>query len=249
MSNIFRTRFATTARTAMAAAFIGMAAVSAPAGATLAFAGPAVASPAPAVDPTTGMYGDPSAAAAYWRAQQYDDCVLMSAAQVVGQITGSVPSEEEIISLAEHTISVSHPGSIYMLPSTPDDLDTGMGTDPADIVVLLAHYGIHATMTDSNTQGDTGVPTGLDALEKALAARHAVIVGVNAETIWNSTEGQRTAGDHEVVVTGVDANNGIVHLNDSGTDGGRDEQVPLATFMTAWQTADYQMIVTEETVK
>jgi hypothetical protein len=31
------------------------------------------------------MYGDPAAAAKYWRYQKYDDCVLMSSADVVGQ--------------------------------------------------------------------------------------------------------------------------------------------------------------------
>jgi hypothetical protein len=250
MSSIFISRIAAAARTAMAATFIGMAAVSGAAGASLAFAGPAVAAPAPAVDPTTtGVYGDPAAAAEYWREQQYDDCVLMSVADVVGQITGHQPSEQEIIELAQQTLSASHPGSIYMRPANPEDLNTGMGADPADIAVLLAHYGVHGTLTDSDSQGATGVSTGIDALKMALAAGHAVIVGVNAETIWDSSEGQRTAGDHELVVIGVDAKNGIVHLNDSGTSDGRDEQVPLATFMKAWETSGYQMVVTEETVK
>jgi hypothetical protein len=37
-------------------------------------------------DAATGtMYGDPAAAAEWWRHQQYDDCVLMSSADVVGQ--------------------------------------------------------------------------------------------------------------------------------------------------------------------
>ena len=38
------------------------------------------------------MYGDPVAVAKYWRYQQYwDDCVLMSSADVIGEVTGQQP--------------------------------------------------------------------------------------------------------------------------------------------------------------
>ncbi len=33
-------------------------------------------------------YGDPAAAAKWWRLQTYDDCALMASADVVGQMTG-----------------------------------------------------------------------------------------------------------------------------------------------------------------
>ena len=54
-------------------------------GVVLGLAGPAHA--------TSGtMYGDPAAAAKYWRYQQYwDDCTLMASADVVGEITGVSP--------------------------------------------------------------------------------------------------------------------------------------------------------------
>lgn len=50
--------------------------------------------------------------------------------------------------------------------------------------------------------------------------------------------------DHAVVVTGVDTENGIVHLNDSGTPTGRDEQIPMETFVEAWATSHDFMAVT-----
>lgn len=74
-----------------------------------------LASPADAAAGT--MYGDPAAAAKYWRQQTYDDCVLMSAADVIGQVTGREPSERAIIKVAQSTPSVVHPGSIYTKPA------------------------------------------------------------------------------------------------------------------------------------
>jgi hypothetical protein len=71
----------------------------------------------------------------------------------------------------------------------------------------------------------------------------AVIVNLNAETIWD-LDGDRTQADHALVVTGVDTDNGVVHLNDSGTDDGADEQVSIDTFTAAWQTSGNEMVVT-----
>ncbi|MDT5139238.1 MAG: hypothetical protein QOD58_3500 [Mycobacterium sp.] len=195
------------------------------------------------------LYGDPTAAAQYWRHQNYDDCAIMSSADVVGQITGKLPSERSIIKVAQETPSVVHPGSIYLKPTNKDDPNSGMGTMPGDLPTLLAHYGIHATNTDADTAGKTGIATGMESLEQLLGSGHAVIVGLNAEMIWNQpVEGQARA-DHAVVVTGVDTAKGIVHLNDSGTPKGRDEQIPMAVFVKAWATSHNSMTVTQETHK
>ena len=170
-------------------------------------------------------------------------------AAVVGQLTGRLPGEQEIIELAESTPSKTHPGSIYIKPDSDSDATDGMGTDPDDEVVLLAHYGITGAITDTEGAHDSGAQTGMQALKTYLADGHKVIAGVNAETIWDSSDAQRTEPDHALVVTGVDTKNGIVHLNDSGTADGRDEQVATATFVQAWKTGGYRMIVTEQTSK
>jgi hypothetical protein len=47
-----------------------------------------------------------------------------------------------------------------------------------------------------------------------------------------------------VVVTGVDTRNNVVHLNDSGSSTGRDEQIPLALFVQAWDASHHLMAVT-----
>ena len=191
---------------------------------------------APAVA-DAGMYGDPPKAAQYWAVQSFgNNCVLMSVAGVVGQITGQMPSEQQIIALAQKTPSAAEPGTTVYTDANGDGVDT------EDIAVLLAHYDIHAT-TSEDAKGQAA----LNALETALGSRHAVMVPVSSETIW---EGHRPKGsDHEVVVIGVDATNGVAHLNDSGADDGRDEQVPISTFMSAWGGGDFEMTVTKETVR
>lgn len=213
-------------RGASAAALIGAAA--------LGFAGTAGAA-------AGTLYGDPAAAAAFWAPQTLDDCALMSVADVVGQVTGTTPAEEDIVTLAASIPSPSHPGSIYFPPDNVDDPNTGNGTAADDLPVLLAHFGIKATMTDDDTAAAAGEPTGMPALQHDLSEGRRVIAFVNSETIWD-TDGDRDHPDHALVVTGVDTGKGIVHLNDSGTDDGRDEQVPIATFDDAWR--DHVMVVT-----
>lgn len=172
------------------------------------------------------MYGDPQAAAPYWRDQHQEDCGLMAVADVVGQLTGREPSQIGIELRGIFTPSGSHNGPVYLFD----------GTSPQDMVMLLQHYGIQSDLTSGNT---------MQGLEQYLAEGHKVIAALNAETIWNypAGQGQRTDPDHAVVVTGVDTGANIVHLNDSGTPNGRDEQIPMATFARAWSTGNNLLIV------
>jgi Peptidase_C39 like family len=181
-------------------------------------------------DPNGQMYGDPEAAAAYWRYQHQEDCGLMSVADVVGQLTGREPTQLGIELRGIFTPSESHGGDVYFFD----------GTSLQDMVMLLQHYGIQSDLTTGNTMG---------TLEQDLAGGHKVIAALNAETIWDypAGQGQRTQPDHAVVVTGVDTGSNIVHLNDSGTPNGRNEQIPMATFSQAWATSNDTLIVTQET--
>ena len=179
-------------------------------------------------DPNGQMYGDPGAAAPYWRFQHGEDCGLMAVADVVGQIKGREPSQIGIELRGTFTKSEAHRGRIYRFD----------GTSVEDMVVLLQKYGIQSQLTTGNTMG---------GLEQDLAGGRKVIAALNAETIWNYPGGQgnRTEADHAVVVTGVDTRTDIVHLNDSGTPNGRDEQIPMATFAQAWATGNNLLIVTQ----
>ncbi len=184
----------------------------------------ALGSPVPNATHEVAMYGDPSAAAPYWRHQHASDCGEMAVADVVGQITGHEPAEQVITALAESTPSTVGPGPIWKTPAN---------TDIRDLPVLLAHYRIKAD----------NIQTNVNALEQDLAEKRRVIVILNAETIWNRP-GRRNAANHFVVVTGIDPKADVVHLNDSGIMNGRDEQVPIATFEQAWAPNYNSAIVT-----
>lgn len=173
------------------------------------------------------MYGNPEAAARYWRYQHQQDCGLMAVADVVGQLTGKEPSQIGIELRGIFTRSESHRGDVYFFD----------GTSPEDLVLLLSKYDIQSDLTTGNTMG---------TVEQDLASGHKVIAALNAETIWN-IQGNRTAPDHAVVVTGVDTGSNIIHLNDSGAPDGRDEQIPMTTFIQAWATSNNLLIVTRET--
>ena len=176
------------------------------------------------------MYGDPEAAAPYWRYQHQQDCGLMAVADVVGQLTGREPSQIGMELRGVFTKSESHRGDVYHFD----------GTSPQDMVLLLQKHGIESDLTTGNSMG---------TLEQDLAGGHKVIAALNAETIWNypAGDGDRTTPDHAVVVTGVDTGANVVHVNDSGTPHGSNEQIPLATFSQAWRTSDDLLIVTQET--
>ena len=176
------------------------------------------------------MYGDPQAAAPYWRYQHRQDCVLMAVADVIGQLNGREPSQIGMELRGIFTKSESHRGDVYHFD----------GTSPQDMVLLLQKHGIESDLTTGNSMG---------TLEQDLAGGHKVIAALNAETIWNYPpgNGDRTTPDHAVVVTGVDTGANIVHVNDSGTPDGRNEQIPMATFSQAWTTSDDLLIVTQET--
>ena len=195
-----------------------------------------------------GLSGDPDAAAQYWGRQRYDDCALMAVADVVGELTGNKPSEDEIIALAGSIPNGRNSGPIYIVASDPAAVS---GTVPrrnqlpviSDLPVLLGHYGVDSIHTNDLIAANGGVPTGIPGLELLLADGKKVIASINGETIWDQA-GDRTVHDHDVVVTGIDTGTGIVHLNDSAIPSpGPDSQVSIATFESAWRTSNHAMVV------
>jgi Peptidase_C39 like family len=211
-----------TAKIAAATRRAGLAAVlAAGAAATVVgFAGAAHAAPA------AGMYGNPAAAARHWQRQHESDCAEMSVADVVGEITGHEPTEQQIDAVAENTPSTVHPGAIHTPPG---------GTSLPDIPVLLAHYGIHSTDSHLNNLG---------ALEQDLAEGRKVIVFVNNGALDNPA-GKWVGAGHLVVVTGIDTRHRVVHLNNSIHVEGGNQQVSIATFEKAWALGDNWADVTK----
>jgi hypothetical protein len=194
------------------------------------------------------LYGDPAAAARFWRHQEYDDdCVPMAVADVVGELTGEQPTEEAIVAVAYASPSTVRNGPMYTKPAKNQP---GQGTSFADEPALLARYGIHAVNSYMHDGPKGGAPTGMDVLEQAMAKGRKVIVGVNAELIWGRPVKTKTRSgapdaNHAVVVTGIDVAAGTVHLNDSGSATGRDEQVPIDVFARSWASSGDQMTVTD----
>jgi len=194
----------------------------------------------PAAATSGTRYGDPAAAAKYWRYQQYwDDCVLMSSADVVAEVTGGEPSEEDIIDMAQSTPSSQGPGPVYTRPADPKNPNSGDGVWFRDIPTLLGRYNVGADISNGDIEG----------IEQALAAGHKVVVSVNGEIIWRKPvedwdKHGKPAHNHSLVVTGVDTRNDMVHLNDSGSRQGSDEQIPLVLFMQAWDASNDLMAVT-----
>ena len=195
-----------------------------------------------------GLSGDPDAASQYWGRQRYDDCALMAVADVVGELTGNKPSENEVIALAGSIPNGRNSGPIYIPPSDPAALS---GTIPrknqlpviSDLPVLLGHYGIGSIHTNDSIAANGGVPTGIPGLAVLLADGKKVIASINGETIWNQA-GDRTVHDHDVVVTGIDTGAGIAHLNDSAIPSpGPNSQVSIDTFESAWRTSNHAMVV------
>lgn len=212
-------------------------------------AGTAQAAPHPPNPPNSWgtLYGDPEAAAPFWHYQEYDDdCVPMSVADVVGELTGDQPSEHAIVEVAHSTASVTHSGPVYTIPEKQKH---GDGTSFNDEPLLLAHYGIQSASTSKARAEKTGLPTGLESLQQVLAKGRKVIAGVNAQIIWREPVKDRNKSgepdaNHAVVVTGVDTSRGLVHLNDSGSRRGRDEMVPIDVFVRSWDSSGQQMTVT-----
>jgi hypothetical protein len=211
-----RAGLATLLATAAAATVVGFAGT----------AGAASGSAAPDSNHPGGMYGNPAAAAPYWRYQTNDsDCGEMAVADVVGQITGREPTEQQITALAAATPSTAGAGPIWKLSGN---------TNIRNLPVLFWHYWIRTENIQTTTT----------ALEQDLAEKRKIVVIVNAETIWNRP-GKRDFANHFVVVTGIDTKAGVVHLNDSGIKTGRDEQVPIATFEQAWAPNHNSAVVTK----
>jgi hypothetical protein len=190
------------------------------------FTGVAQAAPGAPLPHGAAMYGDPDAAAPYWRRQHGSNCAEIAVADVIGEVTGREPTEQEIDATAENTPSPFMPGGSVWHPGAPSEI--------RDLPALLAHYGI-----DSRA-----IQTNIDVLESELARGHKVIAAVNSQILWNGG-GNRKIVDHFVVVTGIDTDANVVHLNDSGIDTGSDEQVPLATFENSWATSNKQAVVTK----
>lgn len=207
----------------------------------------------------TGIYGDQLANAKNWQDQAGDNtCVLLAVASVVGQLNGTLPSEQEMVTLGKATTSVvDAPAAMYLGTKK----DTGFaGLDIRDGVALLEHFGLSGTLTTFDGSAPNGQTVAeakaaygqaaLTALAVALAEGKAVMVDVDSGTIVDASNGQVsdtvvTETDHEIAVSGVDLANGLVYVNDGNLNKGS-VGIPLSAFMTAWGADNFGLIVAQK---
>lgn len=155
------------------------------------------------------------APAAHWQLQTAEDCAEMSAAAIIGTLTGHTPSEAEITAAA---------GLI-------GGYDPAVGTEMSTLTPLFMSYGLVAAVEPSLTWGQ---------VTTLLQHGYRLQAVVNGQTLWHDS-GLRTdiapttVMDHAVVLDSIDQTRGLVHLTDSALKGGADEVVTSAQFASAWQ--------------
>src|ERR1700761_5853408 len=129
MTGTMRSRKAKVAQAVALAAVSWAAVIAASVPAAHASPGP----PVPDADHLLGLYGDPAAAAPFWRQQEFSDCGEMAVADVVGQMTGREPTEQQVDAVASRLPSTMGSGPIWAPPGN---------TYIKDLPVLFAYYWI-----------------------------------------------------------------------------------------------------------
>ncbi len=177
------------------------------------------------------IYGDPTRNGRYYRSQVSGDCVLMSSAMVIGQITGKMPTALEIVYQAMRTQTLYDKNG-NLLPEPDGRMmyrglkNYGKWTLYGDAQVLMKHYGVDSTLkTFAPLDGQPDRrEEALEYLKQSLAdPDNAVMVSVHPEVLWHTAidgmppyvPARTTRATHAVVVLGYDATNEVVIINDS----------------------------------
>jgi|GEM_PF-5606799 len=174
--------------------------------------------------------GNPGQYEHYWFYQGKDGyCAPSSVTQVIEAQTGhTIHSYTAVVSEA-HKLAIPFNGTGMTMPQARE---------------LLTAFGITSHLEQPPTPQQ-----GLDQLAQDLAQGKSIILSVNADPLWYGTQtdpgNPDGAPDHALVITAINAQTGEVTLSDPGTPDGNQEQVPLTTFMDAWEASGCQMLVTD----
>lgn len=121
----------------------------------------------------------------------------------------------------------------------------GEGTYPENVGKLLNEHGI-----DTHTEIGANVYDLMDELAKG----HKIIVGVDADELWNPSFANKVmdffseSANHALIVTGIDTtdpDNIKVILTDPGS-GDVAKEYPIDEFMDAWQDSDCFFVATND---
>lgn len=171
------------------------------------------------------VIGDPEEAMELWECQgDTNRCAIYSQKFVIEEFTGEEVDIEELVDVAEENGWFTEGG----------------GTPVVYMDKLLDYYGVPNETSSGNDIND--IIEGLDE-------GHKIIVAVDADEYWNGeNDNIYTPGDgvnHAIEVIGFDNSdpeNPVVIVNDSGNPDGCGCEIPLETFMDAWEDGDCYMI-------
>ena len=130
----------------------------------------------------------------------------------------------------------------------------GAGTSPTDIGHMMDIY---------NIPNHTVVDASVTDLAQELAQGHGVIVGVDAQELWDNgplaelkqwlsntfgIDFGDIGANHAVVVTGIDVtdpSNPMVIINDSGVPNGEGQPYPMDKFLQSWEDSNCYYTATD----
>lgn len=180
-------------------------------------------------------------------------CAIMASAGIIGQLTGVMPTQQEILEQAWSTPSDVYAGQ-SIFEGDGDVPGKHWGTNQVDVLKLLNLNGLDADVT---TFLKSQRQLALDTLTASLADQQGVMVSVNADTVWKAYENtffhpdryvppaSTLRSDHMVIVLSVNTTKNLVYINDSAWEGGQGLPVPLDKFLDAWQTGGHTMITAQ----
>lgn len=178
--------------------------------------------------PSMVMIGDinTAAATAIWPGQQnFGNCGIQSANQVIEQATGTQTPEQVLMNQAIAAGLAS--------PDPANPINSG-GTSAAQRQQILANNGVPSSVISNPTQQD---------ISNAILDRRGIIINADAGQLWNGDPNVPNpaafgGGGHAVVITDgdYDSNGNLTHviINDTGT-GSQGRRVPIGQMMSANQ--------------
>lgn len=166
-----------------------------------------------------GMVGNPATDAMYYHAQTYSDTCAVVAQQGI--------LKEFNIELTETQLREIAQKSGWYNP--------GGGTPINEVGSLLEDFGVGVHQVSEANIHD---------LIRELQLGHKVIVGLDANEIWEPNENMNPLNwwrselpdaGHAIWLTGIDLDEGLVYMNDSGVPDGQAKAVSIPDFLNAWE--------------
>lgn len=169
--------------------------------------------------------GDPEGSMEYWEYQgSTNRCAVYSQKFIIEQLTGEEIDIDEIVEVATENGWFSEDG----------------GTSILNLNKLIEYYGVDSDISQYNS---------IEDIEECLENGGLVEVAIDADEIWYGENDDfyvpNDGANHAVEVIGVDRTdpeNPVVILNDSGNPNGCGVEIPLDTFIDAWEDSDFTMV-------